>query len=191
VSFDSLGNKSPGHPQQADTRLVSAAVTAILQADTPPELSVRWRAGSILAGWGGCLGFHNKNNTDVKVRLSVNLRLGQSNVRFSDGQSLGAWISRTSPGINTFVERSINVRRSVVFCETNYHSRLAPGVRLHCYSPDNESPQNLRLSRVKSKTAGLFRMPPLCDIRNLSIQFLLSVWKRNITDTSCQTSLRR
>jgi hypothetical protein len=69
--------------------------------------------------------------TRVNVRLSVNLGLGRSNVRFSDGQSHGAWISRTSPGINTFVEGSINVRLSVVFCETNYDSRLAPGVRLH------------------------------------------------------------
>jgi hypothetical protein len=69
--------------------------------------------------------------TDVNVRLSVNLRLGRLNVRFSDGQSHGAWISMTSPGINTFMEGSINVRLSVVFCETNCHSRLAPGVRVH------------------------------------------------------------
>jgi hypothetical protein len=69
--------------------------------------------------------------TDVNLRLSVNLRLGPSNVRFSDGQSLGAWISRTFLGINTFVEGSINVRLSIVFCEMNYNSRLAPGLRLH------------------------------------------------------------
>jgi hypothetical protein len=68
---------------------------------------------------------------DVNVRLSVNLRLGRSNVRFSDGQSYGAWISRTFPGINTFVEGSMNVRLSVLFCETNYRPRLEPGVKLH------------------------------------------------------------
>jgi hypothetical protein len=153
------------------------------------QKNVNWRHMLILAHMSHTS--RGSGDTDVNIMLSVNLRLGRSNVRIPDGQSHGAWISRTSPGINTFAEGSINVRLSAVFCETNYHSRLAPGVRLHWYPHDNESPQSLCVSCVKSKTGRKFRMPPLCDIWNLSTQFLLMVWKRNITDTSCQTSVHR